>query len=742
MNQKERSLWVVKVAVAIPLYTVFDYRIPKTVVIERLHPGVRVKVPFGQRTQTGFVISLADNTEYESQSLKPIHKVLDDFSLLSQVDIELLHWASEYYHHPLGEVFSTAFPVLLRQGQPLPSNIEKFLVLTDSGQSLDTQSLKRAPKQLELVELIQLYRNEFPLTQLSPNPSHWRSAIQALKEKGYVVIEEQARPPKPYPKARVQASTILVNPAQQVAVDAICESLQNFAVFLLEGVTGSGKTEVYLQVIERALALDRQVMVLLPEITLTPQLEKRFVERFKSSICVFHSRLSETARQQAWLAMQRGHCSILLGTRSAVFTPILRPGLIIIDEEHDTSFKQQEGFRFSARDVAIVKAKMLQIPVILGTATPSLESLSNAYQQRYRHLSLPERAGCASQPSFRLLDIRSQKLIEGFSQPLLQQIRDTLSQGDQVLIFLNRRGFAPTLICHACAWVAKCERCDANLVIHRKAQSLRCHHCGYSQILMHRCSACGSEALHSLGLGTERVETALSSLFENFQAIRIDRDTTLRKGSLERALEAINTGAVQLILGTQMLAKGHHFPNVTLVVLLDVDSGLFSTDFHATERLAQLIVQVAGRAGRAEKPGHVVLQTRQPQHPLLQILLHQGYSAFAQKALEERKIAGLPPFHHLGLFRAVANSKQLPMLFLQRVKQYAENSAKDGLNILGPVPAPMPKRAGRYRFQLLIESNQRKKMHDLIDHLIVTIEGWPETKKVRWSLDIDPVDLY
>jgi primosomal protein N' (replication factor Y) len=440
--------------------------------------------------------------------------------------------------------------------------------------------------------------------------------------------------------------------------------------------------------------------------------------------------------------MQRGECSILLGTRSALFTPLQNPGLIILDEEHDASFKQQEGFRFSARDVAVVRGKLLNIPVLMGSATPALESLHNVDNKRYNLLHLPERAGNATAPVLQLLDIRNRSMQEGLSEALVAEMHKTLAKNEQILLFLNRRGFAPTLICHGCGWVARCQRCDANLVIHYDEGVLRCHHCEQQQRLIKQCPACKTGELTPLGLGTERVEKVLADLFTDKVIVRLDRDSTQRKGSLENYLQQINQGAVDIILGTQMLAKGHHFPSVTLVAILDVDSGLFSIDFRAPEKLAQMIVQVSGRAGRAEKPGRVIMQTRQPEHTLLTTLIRQGYNSFARTALAERKEASLPPFSHQALLRVQATDAEMPKLFLHAVAQLAREHSKGRTQILGPVAAPMARRAGLYRYQLLFQSSKRPELHALLDVLMPKIEKLKQAKKVRWSLDVDPVDLY
>ena len=522
------------------------------------------------------------------------------------------------------------------------------------------------------------------------------------------------------PKQILSSSAFTANSEQLNAINSVCESLGQFKAFLLEGVTGSGKTEVYMQIIQQVLADGKQVLVLLPEITLTPQLEERFRKRFAVPVAIYHSKLSNTQRLESWLKMRQGDAAILLGTRSALFTPMLRPGLIILDEEHDSSFKQQEGFRFSARDVSIVRSKMLNIPVVLGSATPSLESLYNVIRGRYQHLSLSERAGEATKPDIQLLDIRNKKIQEGFSEPLLAQINQTLEKAEQVLIFLNRRGYAPVLMCHSCGWIARCQRCDANLVVHFNEKKLRCHHCGQEQILSRQCKSCQSEELRPIGLGTERIEQALQGFFPNYRTIRLDRDTTQRKNQLEEQLQVINSGHADIILGTQMLAKGHHFPNVTLVAMLDVDSGLFGIDYHAPEKLAQMIVQVSGRAGRAEKPGKVVLQTRKPDHPLLQTLIHQGYSHFARSALAERQAAQLPPYSYQALLRVLAVDRQAPLSFLQELANFLK-SVSHKATVLGPVPAPMEKRAGRVHYQLLVQASHRSDLHHLLDRLVAKI---------------------
>ncbi|MCK5830917.1 MAG: primosomal protein N' [Methylococcales bacterium] len=739
-NSSTNLTLIVRVAIPVPLNRLFDYLIPEQLTCIAPQPGTRVSVPFGKSNKVGFIIETVKTSDIEINRLKQINEILDESPLICKKDIQLLQWASNYYHHPLGDVFSAAFPVSLRKGKKATLSQEKYYTLSKKGQLLISDQLKRTPKQKQLFEHFQSQSKSLSATELNEWNKNWHSALKSLLDKELLSIELKTK--LPAKKVITPELPLAPNEQQSQAINTLTAKLGNFSVSLLEGVTGSGKTEVYMQVTQKVLDLGQQVIVLLPEITLTPQLEDRFKKRFSVSLSVSHSKLTETQRHSAWLEMQQGHSSILLGTRSALFTPLKKIGLIILDEEHDTSFKQQEGFRFSARDLAIVRAKLFNIPVILGTATPSLESLHNSEKKRYELLHLSERAGKAIKPKFLLFDIRNKKLQDGLSDPLITHIKNTLTKKEQVLLFLNRRGYAPVQICHTCAWVARCQHCDTSMVIHYAEETLRCHHCGFQQRLLTHCPSCKIGELKPLGLGTERVEQSLHALFPTQKIIRLDRDTTQRKGSLERHLEQINQGEVDIILGTQMLAKGHHFPNVTLVAILDVDSGLFSIDFHAIEKLAQLIIQVAGRAGRAEKPGTVILQTRQPDHPLLTVLLKEGYNKFARTALAERQQASLPPFSFQALLRVYASNPADPQLFLNKVCTIIQQINHNKTLVLGPVSAPMAKRAGYYHFQLLLQNTNRKRLQALLDQLIPQLYIVKEGKKVRWSIDVDPVDLY
>ncbi len=708
--------------------------------MDKFRPGQRLTVPFGKQSRVGYLLEVSSSSETAKDKLKKADALLDEQPLLSKEELTLLRWAGHYYHHPIGDVINSAFPVALRKGSKAKLPPINKLVLTRLGKEIHQTELSRAPRQAALIHLLQNNPLGLYIEELNHLEWNWRDAARALTKKELIETVEVSTSTESLPE--IPPPLLALNKEQEQAVSAVSNSFGHFKSFLLEGITGSGKTEVYLRLIQETIEKGQQVMVLLPEISLTPQLESRFQARFPIPIATYHSGLSEQKRLHHWLRFQRGDWPILLGTRSAAFIPMKKPGLIIVDEEHDSSFKQQEGFRFSARDIAIVRARQLKIPVLLGTATPSLESLLNCQRKRYQHLHLTTRAGNASPPQFQLLDLRNKQLEEGLSLELIKSISRTVERGEQVLLFLNRRGFAPTWICHSCGYTADCNRCHARMVFHKQTNLLRCHHCGKEQRPIQRCPKCRQSDLQPLGIGTERIEQVLNRLFPAQTVARIDRDTTRRKGELNRVLEQITNGEINILLGTQMLAKGHHFPNVTLVGILDIDHGLFSYDFRASEKMAQMIIQVAGRAGREEKRGKVLLQTRHPDHPLLASLIHQGYGTFAREALLERSAAQLPPITHQALMRCEATDQNSPPHFLSLVAELAEKLAIKKVEILGPVPAPMERRAGRYRYQLLLQSHEREPLHTLLDQLVPDIDNLRESKKVRWSLDVDPVDLY
>jgi primosomal protein N' (replication factor Y) len=730
-----------RLAVPSPLRRSFDYLPPEN--SQDLQPGIRLRVSFGRSTTVAVLMEQTSHSVLEKNRLKNIQEVLDREPLFSPPLMALLEWASAYYQHPIGEVVSNALPAMLRQGKPAEAKGEEQWSLTTAGQELDPASLTRAPRQSALLKLLNQHPEGLLAREIDVIQQKWRPVMRQLQEKGWVCKASRSCLPVPAETAPTTSSPEL-NPDQQAAVSAISDRLDDFSVFLLDGVTGSGKTEVYLSVIKEVIASGKQALVLVPEIGLTPQLVSRFKQRFAVPIAVLHSGLSDSERLCAWLMAKQGEAPIIIGTRSAVFTPLDRPGVIILDEEHDLSFKQQEGFRYSARDVAVKRGQLEQVPVVLGSATPSLESLENVNQQRYRSLLLPERAGTANHPDIGVIDVRKQPMADGLSSALINAMRRHLERGGQVLLFLNRRGYAPVLLCHDCGWVSKCKRCDAHMTLFylNGVARLRCHHCGAERPADHECPDCQSLELRPVGTGTERLEQALKSQFPDIGIARIDRDTTRRKGAMQSLLDSVHDGSNRILVGTQMLAKGHHFPDVTLVGLVDIDQGLFSADFRATERMAQLIVQVAGRAGRAERAGQVLIQTHHPDHPLLHVLLDEGYPAFARAALDERRQAQLPPYNYFALLRAEASDGNLPMQFLEQARGLAEAMGMSNVQLLGPIPAPMEKRAGRIRAQLLLQSESRAALHNLLNPWLQQLESSKSGRKVRWSIDVDPQEMY
>jgi primosomal protein N' (replication factor Y) len=728
--------FLLSIAVPSPLHRSFDYLPPPAADITALLPGVRVRVPFGARTIIGILLEVTTHSRIDRTRLKHALAILDRSPVLDTDILAMARWASAYYQYPIGETLSAALPALLRHGKPPADRNETGWRLTPAGMQIDPVILKRAPRQAAVLQLLQA-RPEGVRDALLKATS---GVLRILRDKGWIeVCELTAHETSP---AVASETGHVLNAAQQSAIDTVRETLGEFAAFLLEGVTGSGKTEVYLRIIAAVIAQRRQALILVPEIGLTPQLVERFRRRFAVSLAVLHSGLNDRERLAAWRRAGSGEALIVIGTRSAIFTPLARPGVLVVDEEHDASLKQQDGLRYSARDLAVWRARRLAVPVILGSATPSLESLYNVTRARYRHLLLPERTGAAGLPSYEILDLRRQPLEHGLSRGLLARIRAHLDEDGQVLLFLNRRGYAPTLICHDCGWIAGCLRCDARMTVHQAERQLRCHHCGSQRPVDTRCPACGGDDLRPLGQGTERVEQALAKHFPEVERLRIDRDTTRRKGQLASLLQQARTGHGRILLGTQMLAKGHHFPAVTLVGILNADQGLFGTDFRASERMAQLIIQVAGRAGRRERRGHVVIQTHHPDHPLLQTLVRLGYAAFAGAALAEREAARLPPASHIALLRAEASEVSLPAAFLEHARQQIHELGATDVEVWGPVPAAMERRAGRYRAQLLLQSAQRSGLQRVLGSLVRWMEQAKAARKVRWSVDVDPADMF
>ncbi len=734
---------IYQVAVASPLRRLFDYlpaRPPASGEQGLLAPGCRVRVPFGRRQVVGFVVKTQTESKVAPDKLKTISEVIDPVPLISPTLFGLYLWSASYYQYPIGEALANCFPTRLRQGEPIPNTQQKRWRLTTHGLALPSTALKRAPRQQQLLQLLQ-QRQSVSVEEIKTNGLSGQ-IVKQLQQKGLIESFDSPTSVQPWGDGDCLAeSPLRLYQEQQQALEAIKTS--GFNTYLLQGETGSGKTEVYLQLIEKIIGQGKQALVLIPEINLTPQTLQRFKTRFACPVAVLHSGLTDLERATAWNQARTGEAAIVLGTRSGIFTPLKNPGLLIIDEEHDAAFKQQDGFHYSARDVAVMRAKMESVPLLLGSATPSLESIHNANTGRYTRLILSRRAGSARPPTWQLVNLREKKLNAGFSAELIAAIEDELRQQHQVMIFLNRRGYAPTLSCHSCGWIAGCHHCEARLTVHRQIDRLLCHHCEHQQKLPPRCPNCHSGKLQFLGQGTERSEAILDALFPDTPVLRVDRDSTRRKNAMQGLLDQVNQGEPCILVGTQMLAKGHHFPNVTLVVILDVDGGLFTADFRAPERMGQLITQVAGRAGRGDKPGRVILQSHHCDHPLIQTITGEGYAAFAESLLNERKLAELPPYSYMALLRAESTQREDAEAFLRDARREAETllPPSPDCRYLGPLPPPMEKRSGLFRQQISISCDRRQPLQAMLTTLSQKLENNKKARKLRWSIDIDPQDM-
>lgn len=725
----------IQVALPVPLMRAFDYRVPDSYSLPVI--GARVRVPFANRELIGFVVATDIEVSYDPAKVKEVLAIIDSCCLFPRSMWSMLHFAASYYHHPLGEVLHHAAPAALRKGDAADYQAIRRYCLTKLAEASSVDDFKRAPQQWRLLQALQ---------QRAYTPSELRahdfstSALKALQDKGLIIQREDVPSTSRWTLQTGEPGHDL-NDEQALAVAAINQSYANAegCVWLVEGVTGSGKTEVYLQAMVKALEGQRQVLVLVPEIGLTPQTVARFEQRFKVPVVALHSGLTDGERLQGWLKARDNQAAIIIGTRSAIFTPCENLGLIILDEEHDSSFKQQDGFRYNARDLAVKRAHQERVPLVLGTATPSLESLANVEAGRYQHVRLTNRAGNAKMAKHVIIDLKQERMRHGLSESLAARMKQHLAAGNQVLLFLNRRGFASAILCHECGWVGECARCHRPFTVHQQQHSLQCHHCGAERSIPKQCHSCGSTQLITQGFGTEQLESLLAESFPEYPVLRIDRDSTRKKGQLEAHLTAAANGEYPILIGTQMLAKGHHFPDVTLVALLDVDGALYSSDFRASERLGQLFTQVAGRAGRASKPGVVVLQTHHPEHPLVQEMVNNGYYDFARTALQERRIALLPPVAAMALIRSEATQAEDAMVLLKAMAELMQGQST--VNVLGPMPAPMPRRAGRFRLQLILHAAERKNLHALLQHYRAELDALPQARKARWSLDIDPQDF-
>ena len=717
---------IARVAIPRPIRRQFDYLVPPELLVS---PGQRVQVPFGRQQITGLVTGLHQQAP-EGIALKPITRTLDPDPALPGETLALLSWAAAYYQHPIGECLFTALPPALRHGKP--AQLKEATYWQTVATLPDTAALGRAKKQQELLAWL-TSQDAATAQQTILQQGYSRAQLLSLQQKGFIVTTDAPSNPANPELAALPALT----PAQQHALDALAPNNNKYSCHLLYGITGSGKTEVYLHYLATHLGADEQAMVLVPEINLTPQTVARFRRHFGNRILVWHSALNDSERLDAWLKLRQGDPIILIGTRSAVMLPFTRLGTIIVDEEHDSSYKQAEGFRYSGRDLAVYRGHLQQCPVILGSATPSLESLHNCQQGKYQLVRLEQRALGASPPSVRLLDIRSRPLEGGLSRPALSAIEQCLNRGEQALVFVNRRGFAPVMMCFDCGHIEECPRCDARLTYHRRDHALRCHHCEYQALLPPHCPSCKSENFKPVGQGTERTEDVLQQQFPNHPIIRVDRDTTRHKNSMDKLVTKVRAGDPCVLVGTQMLTKGHDFPAVTLVVAVNADGGLFSVDFRASEQLMQTLVQVSGRAGRAERPGEVIIQTCHSEHPLLQQLCSGHYLEAAEKLLIERSNGQLPPYRAMAILRAEAARMEDSLAFLDRARTLLTHT---GLTLWGPLPALIARRANRFRAQLFITGDQKGSLQRALQTLCNELEAQKLTNALKWQIDMDPTE--
>lgn len=720
---------ILQVAVPTPLRRLFDYLPAPGVDPSRLRPGCVLRVPFGKREVTGVLLALARDSATPIEQLRAALGLVEDSPLLPPAALALYRWATDYYFHPPGEVCAAALPRLLREGKALPREAWR---LTARGHGLPEGALRRAPAQARALEALQRGAQLHTVLRETGISS---AVLRELTHKG--LIERCLWPPR-HPTPRRRASGPPLAAEQSAAIEAV--GLGQFQCHLLEGVTGSGKTEVYLQLIARCLDVGRQALVLIPEIGLTPQTLARFETRFETPIAILHSGLAEGRRLSAWEAARSGAAGIVIGTRSAVLTPLARLGLLVIDEEHDSAYKQQDGFRYSARDVAVKRAQLEGCPIVLGSATPSLETLRNARLGRYAHHRLTGRRGGAL-PTLHTIDLRGKSLRAGLSDDLLQAVKDTVEiDKRQVLLFLNRRGYAPTLQCHSCGWVAGCEHCDARLTVHLRRRALRCHHCAARKPLPVQCPACFGSVLLTRGLGTEQTEDFLRSRFK-CPIHRVDSDAMRGPEAMQALLSIARGEEPCIILGTQMLTKGHHFPALQLVGIIDADALLYSADFRGEERMAQLIVQVGGRAGRERRGARVLIQTHNPKAELFAVLKAASYSALAEKLLIEREARGLPPSGQLLLLRVDARREAQAERFLQELRRAVDARLPGETRCFGPLPSSMPRRAGRFRWQIWCLSPTRRASHRAARQLVAAASEQDRPRDLNWFIDVDPIDM-
>jgi len=733
---------IVRVALDVPLSTLFDYTVDEGVAVV---VGQRVIIPFGRRQMAGVVMECVDTTDVAPERIKPVTQVLHDSAPLSAGLLDLLRFCSDYYRYPIGQTVLSALPVRLRSDKPVISKPVLSYRLTTSGAALDLESFpKRRVVQRRI--LAKLAEQPCNLAQLKALSATVGVRLKALLSEGWV--EHYASTPSLALPLQGGGDIVThtfdnahtLTGEQQLAVDAVTQT-SGYACFLLHGITGSGKTEVYVHLMHEVLQRGGQILLLVPEINLTPQLESYFRSRFPDvNLVSLHSGLSEGERLHNWQQAQLGAAQIVLGTRLSVFAEMPRLALIIVDEEHDSSFKQQDGLRYSARDVAIFRANQCGVPIVLGSATPSLESYHNAQSGRYRMLKLTGRALAeANLPAVRCININQTVLHHGISENLLREIALRIERKEQSLLFINRRGYAPVLMCTGCGWLSGCKHCAGKMVLHLKDQRLRCHHCGYQIRVPQACPSCGNADLHPVGSGTQRIESVLQERFPDARILRVDRDSTRNKRAWQTMREQIHANEVDILVGTQMLAKGHDFPALTLVGVLNPDSALYSSDFRAPEKLFAQLVQVAGRAGRADKPGEVIIQTEFPDHPLFRALQTHDFEGWAASQLAERQMAGFPPFMFQAMLRAEGKIETEVYAYLNHARAAAVE-LDHPVEVLGVVPAALPRRANHLRAQLLIQATSRKALQQFLRAWQSRLDALP-AQKLRCSLDIDPLEF-
>ena len=740
MEVKEREIrnnLILKVALDVPLYKLFDYQLNKK---NSTKPsiGSRVLVPFGKQKKVGVIIDIVNRSSVAKSKLKECISILDENPIFEKKQLDFIHFASNYYQYPLGRVLYAAMPGNLRKGKSLTKFIDS-IVITDNGKNVDLDNLKkRAPKQAALMSIL-MENHTLDSNGLSNIFPEWKKYSKRPIEKNWIKIEQIIESHKDIQKLDKNTKGLALNSEQKKAILDVKKS-STFNTFLLDGVTGSGKTEIYLSLISDVIERGQDALILVPEIGLINQLNRRIEVRLGIKPSQYHSGLTENERFITWKKIQESKTRIILGTRSAILAPFKNLGLIVVDEEHDISYKQQEGFRYSARDLAVMRAKNFNIPIILGSATPSLESFNQHVNNKYKYLTLKKRAGNAKMPSMHLIDLNKGHSEDGLSKLLIKSMNEHIENDGQILVFINRRGYAPTLICKTCNFIAECSRCDSRMTLYLSKKLLLCHHCNYKEKYKNSCIKCDSEMI-ALGQGSQRIEDSLKKHFPNEQILRIDSDSTQQKNSLDEALEKAKAGKAKILVGTQMLSKGHHFSSLSLVVVVNADQGLFSNDFRGSERLAQNIIQVAGRAGREKKKGQVIIQTEYPDHPFWPLLFQGGYKEIVEMTLMDRKSANWPPYSFIVLIRAQSHRKKYTWSFLEEAKKILI-SQKPNFSILGPVSAPMEKKASHYRGQLLLQSEGRKSLNQTLKMFIDEIERKKFVRRVKWSIDVDPIELF